>query len=117
MEARTNDSTFSGIGSIQIISERGATIRELYDLDEAEISLGRLGQHERRSYVEKKWLTPPEDDEEEDEECVGVMRYKITLSAEDRQKLASNGLAHYEFGWISDRGRLVSDPYVICKEV
>jgi hypothetical protein len=81
--------------------------------------LGRLGQHERRSYVEKKWLAepPPEDDEEEDEECVGVMRYKITLSAEDRQKLASNGLALYEFGWISDRGRLVSDPYVICKEV
>ena len=110
---------FSGIGSIQIISERGATIRELYDLDLAEVSLGRLGQHERRSYVEKKWLTepPPEGDEEEDEECVGVMRYKVILSAEDRQKLASKGLAHYEFGWISDRGRLVSDPYVICKEV
>ena len=36
--------------------------------------------------MEKKWLTepPPEDDEEEDDECVGVMRYKVVLSAEDR---------------------------------
>ena len=115
-------STSNGRGSIQIISERGATIRNLYDLDEAEISLGRLAQHERRPYVEKKWLPepPPEDyddDEEDDDECVGVFRYKIILSPEDRQKLVPNGLAHHEFGWISDRGRLASDPYVICKEL
>lgn len=120
--AGTNHPTSEGLGSIQIISERGATIRDLYDLDEAEVSLGRLGQHERRPYVEKKWLPepPPEDyddDEEDDDDCVGVYRYKIILSAEDRQKLASNGLAHYQFGWISDRGRLTSDPYVICKEM
>ena len=121
-ETNPPTSTSNGLGSIQIISERGATIRNLYDLDEAEISLGRLAQHERRPYVEKKWLPepPPEDyddDEEGDDECVGVFRYKIILSPEDRQKLVPNGLAHYEFGWISDRGRLASDPYVICKEL
>ena len=118
----TNLPTSNRLGSIEIISERGATVRNLYDLDEAEISLGRLAQHERRPYVEKKWLPEPPsedyyDDEEEDDKCVGVFRYKIILSSEDRQKLVPNGLAHYEFGWISDRGRLECDPYVICKEL
>ena len=113
----TNLPTSNGLGYIQIISERGATIRDLYEIDEAEISLGRLAQHERRRYVEKKWLPelPPED--YDDDQCVGVFRYKIILSVEDRRKLAPNGLANYEFGWISDRGRLASDPYVISKEL
>ena len=102
-----------GMGTIRIVSEKGATIREDYEIDNSQAILGKLRQHEQRAFVEKRWLPPPplegSIEEDKDDECVGVMRYRIVLTAEASADACA-------FGWISDRGRLACDSYTILEE-
>merc|ERR1712194_627764 len=111
-------------GKVQITSDKGATIREVCNIDESNYVIGKLYPGDERYFIEKKSLPPPPifldgSDEESDEECVAVVRYKILLKAADfcaldQKKEEESGEV---IGWISDRGRLADDPYFILKEV
>lgn len=113
-------------GKIRIESERGATIREVFDIEKSNFVIGKLNLGDERYYLEKKVLPPPpislldESDHEnesdyDDDECVAVVRYKICLNPVDLAELqcGDNPLV----GWISDRGRLANDPYLILREI
>jgi len=112
-------------GKIQITSDNGATIREVCDIDKSNHVIGKLYEGDERYFIEKKILPPPpislidESDVESDEECVAVVRYKIVLKPADCG--ASGQLAGKVsgelVGWISDRGRLADEPYLILREV
>jgi len=111
MEGAAGISSSIGMGTVRIVSEKGATIREDYEIDNSQAVLGKLRQHEQRQFVEKRWLPPPplegSIEEDEDDECVGVMRYRILLT---------DSAGACAFGWISDRGRLACDSYTILEE-
>lgn len=123
----TNNSRPSSLkcqGKVQIISDEGATIREVWDIDKSSCVIGKLYSGDERYFIEKKILPPPPilldgSDDESDEECVAVVRYKIVLKsadccASDQNKEEEPGEV---VGWISDRGRLADDPYFILQEV
>lgn len=111
-------------GKIKIVSERGATIREIWDIDKSRHVIGKLHAGDERYFVEKRNLDPPpisvgDSDSESDDECVAVFRYKIALTQAD-----CGASAQFEMdnagplvGWISDRGRLADDAYTILKEI
>ncbi|KAL7551936.1 hypothetical protein ACHAWF_015159 [Thalassiosira exigua] len=107
------------LGKIRIVSDKGATIREAYDIDQSEFVVGKLHENDERHFVEKRTLLPPPislldgSDEESEDECVAVVRYKIVLRPSDCQE---NGPSQ-TVGWISDRGRLADEPYLILREV
>ena len=74
--------------TIQIISNRGATIRTEYDIDaESSIKIGTLAIGATREYVEKVLLLPANNDTcvDEDDRLIGVWRYKIKLHECDIQ--------------------------------
>ena len=106
-------------GRIRIISNKGATIREVFDIDKSNIVIGKLTEADERYFIEKKSLPPPpislddSDDDENDDECVAVVRYKIALESSDLVLLSQTDM----HGWISDRGRLAEDSYMILKEL
>lgn len=125
-------------GKIKIVSQIGATIREIFDIDESNHVLGKLLFGEERYFVEKKVLPAPpipilnDSDNENDEfsaedECVAVVRYKIVLTSEDCHGMSDflldgnvvekDSSGKVVMGWISDRGRLAEDSYLILKEV
>ena len=124
-------------GVIRIESDRGATIREVFDIEKSNVVLGKLNMGDERYYLEKKILPPPpisllaeSDDEYEsdDDECVAVVRYKICLNVDDlasqrqlEQSGSNRGSSENDsselVGWISDRGRLANDPYLILREL
>ena len=120
-------------GKIHIVSDIGATIRDIFDIDESKHVLGKLHHGDVRYFLEKKVLPAPPisvvkacdgDDDcisiEEEDECVAVVRYKVFLKPGD-----CNGSIHFAkkdisgqmTGWVSDRGRLADDPYLILKEI
>ncbi|KAL9184384.1 hypothetical protein ACHAXT_002470 [Thalassiosira profunda] len=111
-------------GKIQIESEKGATIREVFDIDNSDYVIGKLHRGDERHFLEKRTLPPPpisldDSDEESDDECVAVVRYKIVLRPEDyaaSEKYAEDASGQ-KVGWISDRGRLADEPYLILREV
>ncbi|KAL7472982.1 hypothetical protein ACHAXS_013361 [Conticribra weissflogii] len=135
----TTNLKYQVMGKIQITSDRGATIREAFDIDESKCILGKIFLGDVRSFVEKKTLPPPpppsprakdtridenngsSGSEEGDEECIAVTRYKILLHDGDCSNESSRLVERDEsgngFGWISDRARLADDPYLILKEV
>ena len=116
---------------IKIVSQYGATIRTLYEIDDnhdASLAIGKLNFGEIRAIVESKWLDPPEADmsgdgiEYDDEKLVGVVRYKVRLFSSDIYKIndaektsSGSGKGKGLFGWISDRSRLEDDPFVIAQ--
>ena len=117
-------------GKVMITSVKGATIREVFDIDESDHVIGKLHQGDERCFVEKRLLPAPppdsdddfDDDESDDEECVDVLRYKIVLDTHDcigcsHDVIDKDRSSGKMFGWISDRGRLASDPYFILKEI
>ena len=109
-------------GRIKIISNKGATIREVFDIDNSKVVLGKLQAGDERYFIEKKTLPPPpisiddSDEESDDDECVAVVRYKIALEPAD---LTNGQGASNEpmVGWISDRGRFADEPYLILKVI
>ena len=109
--------------NVRIISSRGATIREDFNIDESKYSLGRLRQDDVCTFVEKRWLAPPPFlgpvDDHEDDECVGVYRYRVILNEKDQPNSiplpGPDGKPH-QYGWISDRGRFATDCYKILQE-
>lgn len=115
-------------GRIRITSYKGATIREVFDIDDSDYVIGKLSEGDERYFLEKKVLPAPpsdsEDDESgsEDEDCVAVGRYKIVLNEHDcigcSHEFAERDTTSGKMvGWISDRGRLANDPYFILKEL
>ena len=109
-------------GRIRIISDRGATIREVFDIDESNFIVGKLQVDDERAFVEKRSLSPPPiDDSESDEGCVNVMRYRVVLERDDYNDADSDSLERDAYGrpvaWISDRGRLADDAYLILNEM
>ena len=119
-------------GKIRIESDRGATIREVYDIEKSNGVIGKLNVGDERYYLEKKILPPPPisllgasddecDSDYEDEECVAVVRYKICLHDADldasQGRLVHGGNNIPFVGWISDRGRIANDPYLILREM
>jgi hypothetical protein len=117
-------------GRIRITSVKGATIREVFDIDESDYVIGKLIQGDERYFLEKRLLPAPapdssdddESDEDEDEDCVAVVRYKIVLDAHDcsgcsHEFIERDSASGKMLGWISDRGRLAADPYFILKEM
>ena len=116
-------------GKFKILSHKGATIREVFDIDNSNHVLGKLHMGDIRYYLEKKTLLPPpicldgSDDEEEDsdDECVAVVRYKIVLEPSDCvggesiEQFAERLPTGQMVGWISDRSRLADDPFLILK--
>lgn len=126
----TKSSALKYQGKIRIDTDRGATIREVFDIEKSNVVIGKLNLGDERYYLEKKILPPPpislldesDDDEhdesdydDDDDECVAVVRYKICLNDSDLDESQSgdNPLV----GWISDRGRLANDPYLILREI
>ena len=125
----TKSSAFKYRGKIRIDTDRGATIREVFDIEKSNVVIGKLNLGDERYYLEKKILPPPpislldesdddehdESDYDDDDECVAVVRYKICLNDSDLDESQSgdNPLV----GWISDRGRLANDPYLILREI
>ena len=111
-------------GKIRIISNEGATIREVFDIDNSNLVIGKLHDGDERYFLEKKTLPPPpisllddsDDDDESDDECVAVMRYKIALEPSDVAS-SSQGKCNDMVGWISDRGRFADDSYLILREL
>ena len=85
---------------------------------------------DERYYLEKKILPPPpisllddsdkehgsDYDDDDDDECVAVVRSKICLNDDDLAELHNGGDNDKFVGWISDRGRLANDPYLILRE-
>jgi len=115
-------------GRIIIASDKGATIREVFDIDESDYVIGKLSQGDERYFIEKKMLPapPPDSDDDEsdsdDEDCVAVVRYKIVLNEHDcigcsHEFVERDTTSGKMVGWISDRGRLANDPYFILKEL
>eukprot|EP00957_Ditylum_brightwellii_P118401 9030552-Ditylum_brightwellii.AAC.1 len=120
------------LGTVKIVAEQGATIREEYDIDESDFVLGKLVLGDIREFIEEMWLPPPppdEDDDSDDDECIGVMRYRIRLAAKDVSNFRSTCSIDewheatgkieenkYFYGWISDRGRLASEKYMIASK-
>eukprot|EP00581_Thalassiosira_minuscula_P017352 CAMPEP_0183731540 /NCGR_PEP_ID=MMETSP0737-20130205/35690_1 /TAXON_ID=385413 /ORGANISM="Thalassiosira miniscula, Strain CCMP1093" /LENGTH=506 /DNA_ID=CAMNT_0025964289 /DNA_START=6 /DNA_END=1523 /DNA_ORIENTATION=+ len=111
-------------GKIRIVSNKGATIREMCDIDHSDYAIGKLSMGNERYFLEKRILPPPpislvdEDDSdgESEDECVAVVRYKIVLKSSD----CTAGMEDFVerspgkmVGWISDRGRLAEEPYLI----
>ena len=116
-------------GKIRIISNKGATIREVFDIDNSNLVIGKLYDGDERYFLEKKTLPPPpisllddsddddeSDDDDDDDECVAVMRYKIALKPSDVVS-SSQGKCNDMVGWISDRGRFADDSYLILREL
>lgn len=107
-------------GKILIHAPIGASIREVFDIDKSNHVLGKLQQGDVRYFLKKKELPPPPPNSEDyDDDCVAVTRYKIVLEEGD---CASSEFAKRDgggrlVGWISDRSRLVDEPYMILKEV
>ena len=120
-EIQKRDHNSRSAGRIRIISDRGATIREAFDIDESNFIVGKLRIDDERSFVEKRSLSPPIDDGESDEGCVNVMRYRIVLDRDDYNEADSDSLERDAHGrpvaWISDRGRLADDAYLILNEL
>ena len=112
------------LGKIRIESKNGATIREVFDIDKSNYVIGNLSKGEERYFIEKKTLPPPpisvdgSDDESEDE-CVSVVRYLLVLTPADCKTghSAEEDESGQMVGWISDRGRLADDSYLILREV
>lgn len=110
-------------GRIRIISNKGATIREVFDIDNSKVVLGKLQAGDERYYIEKKTLPPPpisiddSDEESDDDECVAVVRYKIALEATDLTNEGQGESNEPMVGWISDRGRFADEPYLILKVI
>lgn len=116
-------------GRIRISSEKGATIREVFDIDESDYVIGKLNQGDERYFIEKRTLPAPppdsddDDDESDDEDCVAVVRYKIVLNEQhdciecSHEFIERDSTSGKMVGWISDRGRLANDPYFILKEL
>jgi hypothetical protein len=100
------------LGKLRIVAERGATIRECFDMDESERQLGILQKGDMRYFVEKRLLPPPPD-EEDCSDIVNVNRYKIFLQDDS----TGSGRTDKGFGWISDRARYVDDMFQIAQEV
>jgi hypothetical protein len=129
-EASSSSSALQYQGRIRIKSVKGATIREVFDIDESDYVIGKLSQGDERYFLEKRLLPAPEpdssdddeSDEDEDEDCVAVVRYKIVLDAHDcsgcsHEFIERDSASGKMLGWISDRGRLAADPYFILKEL
>eukprot|EP00985_Skeletonema_marinoi_P034874 scaffold45081_cov117-Skeletonema_marinoi.AAC.1 len=102
-------------GRIIIASDKGATIREVFDIDESDYVIGKLSQGDERYFIEKKMLPapPPDSDDDEsdsdDEDCVAVVRYKIVLNEHDcigcsHEFVERDTTSGKMVGWISDRG-------------
>lgn len=114
-------------GIIRITSDKGATIREMFDIDESEYVVGKLYQGDERYFIEKRTLPAPppdsDDDESDDEDCVAVVRYKIVLNEQQdcvgcsHEFIERDSTSGKMVAWISDRGRLAKDPYFILKEL
>lgn len=118
-------------GRIRITSHKGATIREVFDIDESDYVVGKLRQGDERYFIEKKMLSAPPPDssdddgsdiDSDDEDCVAVVRYKIVLNDLDcigcsHEFVERDAASGKTVGWISDRGRLANDPYFILKEL
>ena len=104
---------------IRIEATIGASIREVFDIDVSERVIGKLQYGDERYFLEKKMLPPPPFSEEDyDDECVAVMRYKIVLEeGDDISGVAERDDRNRKVGWISDRGRLADEPYIIVREV
>eukprot|EP00978_Attheya_sp_CCMP212_P027020 scaffold90036_cov55-Attheya_sp.AAC.3 len=100
------------LGKLRIVAERGATIRECFDMDESERQLGKLQTGDVRYFVEKRLLPPPPD-EEDCSDIVNVNRYKIFLQDDS----TGTGRTDQGFGWISDRARYADDMFQIAQEV
>eukprot|EP00816_Leptocylindrus_hargravesii_P011684 CAMPEP_0196813972 /NCGR_PEP_ID=MMETSP1362-20130617/40493_1 /TAXON_ID=163516 /ORGANISM="Leptocylindrus danicus, Strain CCMP1856" /LENGTH=311 /DNA_ID=CAMNT_0042190431 /DNA_START=99 /DNA_END=1031 /DNA_ORIENTATION=- len=84
-------------GKICIISPKGATVRSGCDIDSsnkvAHLQLGCI-----RSFTEKCWLAAADADADDgDEECVGVMRYRIHLEADD--DMPKHSRKELAYGW------------------
>jgi hypothetical protein len=118
------------LGRIRIEPGRQATIREVFDIDKSKVVIGTLREGEERYYIGRKTLPPPPpvDNEEDDDECVAVVRYEIALEPADRSASRDGGhndgmpVEIYDdgrpmAGWISDRGRLADDSYLILREI
>ena len=128
-EASSSSSVVQYQGRIRITSVKGATIREVFDIDESDYVIGKLSQGDERYFVEKRLLPAPEPDssdddesDEDEEDCVAVVRYKIVLDAHDcsgcsHEFIERDSASGKMVGWISDRGRLAADPYFILKEL
>lgn len=107
-------------GKILIQASVGASIREVFDIDKSNHVLGKLQQGDVRYFLKKKELLPPlENSEDYDDDCVPVMRYKIVLEEGDysSSEFAEKDGTGRLVGWISDRSRLMYEPYKILKEV
>lgn len=98
-----------GKGKIRVISSKGATVRNNFNIDSSN-KVSHLQSGCIRSFAEKCWLVADNND---DDECVGVMRYRIRLEADDKPQHSNEKLV---YGWISDRSRLKDDPYSILEE-
>jgi hypothetical protein len=101
-------------GTLKIVSQHGATIRQDYNINDSTDSecIGKLSNGEVRNFIRKEWLPPPPPDpfeEDELDDLTGVYRYQIQLLQADHA-----GKNQY-FGWISDRSRLKEDPYKIIE--
>ncbi|KAL3806843.1 hypothetical protein ACHAXA_008231 [Cyclostephanos tholiformis] len=121
------------LGKIRIEPGRQATIREVFDIDKSNVVIGTLREGEERYFIRRRTLPPPpqSDNDDDDDECVAVVRYEIALEPADWS--ASRGGRHDGFcddgitvetcdgkpmaGWISDRGRLADDSYLILREI
>ncbi|CAM9464885.1 unnamed protein product, partial [Laminaria digitata] len=86
-------------GSLTVVDpDHGATLRSSWSIDNSE-ELGNLDFGFSLDY-DAVWYLSPADDE-----CIGVLRYRVV----PHPTLAPTG------GWISERGRLRDDPYIIAK--
>jgi hypothetical protein len=117
------------LGMIRIEPGRQATIREVFDIDKSNVVIGTLREGEERYFISRRTLLPPSiENDDDDEECVAVVRYKIALGPADcsssRGRLIGGRdgpTTGYDekpkVGWISDRGRLADDSYLILREI
>ena len=117
------------LGMIRIEPGRHATIREVFDIDKSNVVIGTLREGEERYFIRRRTLPPPPiGNDDDDDECVAVVRYKIALGPADcsasggRRNGGRDGLTtgfdeRPTVGWISDRGRLADDSYLILREI
>lgn len=117
------------LGMIRIEPGRQATIREVFDIDKSNVVIGTLREGEERYFISRRTLPPPPiENDDDDDECVAVVRYKIALGPADcsssRGRLIGGRdgpTTGYDekpkVGWISDRGRLADDSYLILREI
>lgn len=114
-------------GRIRIESGIGATVREVFDIDESQHTLGKLSCGDERYFIEKKILAAPpislDDSDSDHDEIVAVVRYKILLEQGDLDSPdATCPFAEKDgdgriLGWISDRGRFTDDSHLILREL